>query len=92
MLEKIRHYSPDTYRRLMRLDNDFATQGELYGYVRDTFGLSNAQFRQVVTNTHKAAEIIRNTCRARKLRFDLDPEAFLVSGKADEQKTDCENP
>ena len=92
MLEKIRHYSPETYRRLMRLDRDFATQGELYAYVRDTFGLSEAQFRQVVTNTQKAAEIVRNTCRSGKLRFDLDPLAFLVAGDAQEQKIDCDSP
>jgi hypothetical protein len=92
MLEKIHHYSPDTYRRLMRLDRDFADQGELYRYVRDTFGLSDQQFQQVVTNARKAAEIIRNTCHAGKMRFDLDPRAFLVAGESAEQRVDCDKP
>ena len=92
MLEKIRHYSPETYRRLMRLDEDFANQGELFAYVRGTFGLSDAQFRQVVDNTRKAADILRDTCRAGKLRFDLDPEAFLATGEANEQQVDCDAP
>ena len=92
MLDKIRHYSPDTYRRLMRLDHDLATQGQLYVYVRDTFGLSDDQFEQVVNNTRQAASILRKTCQEGKLRFDLDPEAFLVKGKADEQKIDCDKP
>jgi hypothetical protein len=92
MLEKIRHYSPDTYRRLMRLDQDFAAQGELYRYVRSTFGLSDAQFRQVVDNTRLAANILRGTCRVGKLRFDLDPETFIATGKSMEHSLDCDKP
>jgi len=92
MLEKIRHYGPDTYRRLMRLDRDFADRGELYRYVRDTFGLSDRQFQQVLKNTRMAADILRNTCHAGKLRFDLDPHAFLKTGKVAEQQVDCDQP
>jgi hypothetical protein len=92
MLEKIRHYSPDTYRRLLRLDQDFASQGELYRYVRATFGLSDGQLQQIVDNTRQAVAILRDTCHAGKLRFDLDPEAFLVTGKAPEQRLDCDRP
>ena len=92
MLEKIRHYSADTYRRLMRLQQDFEEQGELYRYVRGTFGLSDAQFRQVISNTGKAAAILRDTCRAGKLRFDLAPEEFLASGKVTERQLDCDRP
>ena len=92
MLEKIRHYSPDTYRRLMRLTKDFEAKGELYGYVRDTFGLSDAQFKQTVNNTRQAADILRGSCQAGKLRFDLDPAAYLTTGKAKAHKVDCDNP
>ncbi len=92
MLEKIRHYNPETYRRLMALDKDFQAQGELYAYVRDTFGLSAAQLGQAVSNTHAAAQILRTTCEAGKLRFDLDPDAFLATGKAETHKVDCRNP
>ena len=92
MLEKIRHYSADTYRRLIGLDNDFSKQGELYAYVRDTFGLAEDQFRQIVNNTREAADILRTSCQSGKLRFDLDPETFLITGKADEQKIDCDSP
>jgi hypothetical protein len=92
MLEKIRHYGPDTYRRLLRLDQDFADEGELYRYVRASFGLSDAQFQQIVDNTRKAAAILRGTCRAGKLRFDLEPEIFLVTGQATEVQLDCDRP
>jgi hypothetical protein len=92
MLEKIRHYNPDTYRQLMRLANDFATQGELFRYVRDTFGLSGRQLKQIVTNTGLAAGILRASCTAGKLRFDLDPAAYLATGKTKEQKVNCDSP
>lgn len=92
MLENIRHYGADTYRRLMRLDADYAAQGVLYRYTRESFGLDDAQFRQVVSNVRAAAEILRGSCRAGKLRFDLDPQAFLVTGSATEQVLDCDRP
>jgi hypothetical protein len=92
MLENIRHYNADTYRRLLRLAADFAARGELYAYVRDTFQLSRPQLQQVVNNTRLAAGILRDSCRAGRLRFDLDPPTFLLSGKAEQQQLDCDNP
>jgi hypothetical protein len=92
MLEKIRHYNPRTYRRLIALDKDFKARGKLYAHVRDTFGLSEEQLAQAVGYTHEAADILRGTCKAGKLRFDLDPDAFLAAGKAAAHKVDCENP
>jgi hypothetical protein len=92
MLEKIRHYNPETYRRLMALDRDFQGEGRLFGYLRDTFGLTNAQFKQAVSNTHKAAAILRRTCKAGTLRFDLDPDNFLATGEAEPHKLDCDTP
>ena len=92
MLEKIRHYNPQTYRRLIALDKDFKAKGALYAYLRDTFGLTETQLSQAVKGTHEAAEILRSTCKARKLRFDLDPDAFLATGAAIEHQVDCDNP
>ncbi len=92
MLEKIRHYNADTYRRLQRLAEDFDSRGELYGYVRDSFGLSKSQLEQVVNNTRLAAGILRDSCHAGKLRFDLDPDALLLTGKVKEQQLDCDQP
>jgi hypothetical protein len=92
MLEKIRHYNADTYRRLQRLAEDFESRGELYGYVGDSFGLSKSQLEQVVNNTRLAAGILRDSCHAGKLRFDLDPDALLLAGKVKEQQLDCDQP
>lgn len=92
MLEKIRHYNVDTYRRLLKLDADFAARGELYRWLRDSFGLSERQFKQVVDNTHLASAIIIGSCRAGRLRFDLDPAHFLAHGDSPEQTVDCDRP
>jgi hypothetical protein len=92
MLEKQRHYRAETYRKLMRLERDFAARGELYRYLESTFGLSDKQLANIVRNTAEAAAILRKTCRAGKLRFDLDPDGFLRSGTVDVQRLDCDTP
>ena len=92
MLEKVRHYNPRTYRQLIALDEDLAAKGKLYAYLRDTFGLTDVQLEHAVTGVREAATILRSSCKAGKLRFDLDPDAFLATGKAVAQKVDCETP
>jgi hypothetical protein len=92
MLERIRHYSAGTYQRLMALDADLAARGPLHEHIRTTFGLSDAEFAQVAANARSAAAILRESCRAGRLRFDLEPERFLRDGKAVETRVDCDNP
>jgi hypothetical protein len=91
MLERIRHYSAGTYRRLMALDADLAARGLLHEHIRTTFGLSDAEFAQIVANARSAAGILRESCRAGRLRFDLEPEALLRDGNVAEAKVDCDN-
>lgn len=90
MLEKIRHYNPDTYKRLLLLDRDFRNHGELYNYVATTFGLTARQLEQILNNTSQAAAILKNSCRQGRLRFDLDPEAYFLTGHTMEQTMDCD--
>lgn len=92
MLEKLRHYAPVTYRRLIALDKDFAAHGPLRDYVRTTFGFSDSEFAQIESNVRSAAEIVRTSCRSGRLRFDLDPDELLRSGKVTEVTLDCDNP
>jgi hypothetical protein len=92
MLEKLRHYSPGSYRRLVALDRDFAQRGPLFEHTRTSFGLSDGELAQIVSNTAKAARILRESCRAGRLRFDLDPEAYLRDGRVAEAKLDCDAP
>jgi len=61
-------------------------------FAKDTFGLSDKQFEQVVNNTRIVAGILRDTCHAGKLRFDLDPATYLATTDAIDHKVDCDNP
>ena len=92
MLEKIHHFSAETYRRLLALERDFAQSGPLYNYFRDSFGLTDAQLGLIVRHTAHAAAILREECRREGLTFDLDPEAFLVEGTSVAMQLPCEVP
>jgi hypothetical protein len=92
MLENLRRYRATTYRRLMRLDADFAAGGALHEYVRTTFGLSDKEFAAIKANVRSAAGILRASCKAGRLRFDVEPEEFIRAGGVTEQRLDCENP
>ena len=92
MLEKLRHYRADTYRRLLELDADFAAGGPLHEHVRTTFGLSDREFAAVKANVRSAAGILRDSCKAGRLRFDVDAAEFLARGTVTELKLDCERP
>jgi hypothetical protein len=90
MLEKIRHYNPGTYKRLLSLESDFRNRGELFNYVGTTFGLTAKQMEQIVKNTSQATAILKNSCEQGNLRFDLDPEAYFLTGQAEEKRIDCD--
>jgi hypothetical protein len=92
MLENLRHYRATTYRQLMRLDADLASGGELHEHVRTTFGLSEKEFTAIKANIRSAAGILRASCKAGRLRFDVEPEEFLLAGSVTERRLDCENP
>jgi hypothetical protein len=92
MLERIRHYPAHTYRQLMALAADFAALGPLHAQVRSSFGLSEREFERVASNVKSAAAVLRDSCRAGRLRFDLDPEAFFRDGRAAEAAVDCGAP
>jgi hypothetical protein len=81
MLQKLRHFSADTYTRLLQLNQDLQAGGASLQYIRDNFPLDNGQVNQIIKNTRLATEILQDTCSLGKLRFDLDaPKDFFLSG------------
>jgi hypothetical protein len=92
LLEKLRHLNAVTYRQLIRLARDFQVKGPLYDYLRVTFNLGDFYTSIIAQNTIQAAGILKATCRSAAMRFDLDPEAFVMTQKAGEVRVDCENP
>lgn len=92
MLARLRHHHPHTYAQLMQLDADFAVRGPLHAHVRSSFGLSAGEFDRIAAHVRSAAAILRSSCQAGRLRFDLDTAAFLRDGKTTAQAVDCDNP
>ncbi|WP_171124270.1 MULTISPECIES: hypothetical protein [unclassified Ruegeria] len=92
MLEKIRHFSPSTYRRLVALNNDLQSQGPVYGWLSQSFGLSDSQIAQVVKNTALATSILQDNCSNSELMFDLDPIAFFLRNDTEVEAVDCYDP
>lgn len=89
MLEKLRHFPATTYARLMALNADLQAGGPLHAYLRDSFGLSDREFAQIVNNTALAAGILSGSCGRGDLTFDLEPEAFFITGAVEPRAVDC---
>ncbi len=90
MLEKIRHFSPDTYRKLITLNEDLQTSGPVFGWLSSSLGLSERQISQVVKNTSLATEILRASCAEGVLMFDLDPVDFFIGSGTDNTDISCD--
>jgi len=90
MLEKLRHFGGDTYQRLMALDADLQNEGVVFQWVSTSFGLDDRQIAQIVNNTSLAAEILRSTCEAGDLIFDLSPRHYFETGDATPQQINCD--
>ena len=79
MLENLEHYSAKLYNKLMDLDDDLQGQGPIYQWLKANMRLTTRRFNQVISNTHKAANLLRAQCK--DLRFDLDDiENYMVLG------------
>ncbi len=89
MLEKLRHMSADTYQKLVALDQDLQSKGPLFEWVSASVGLNEGQIDQIVKNTSLATGILKATCEAGNLRFDLSPKEFFLTGAVVEQQIAC---
>jgi hypothetical protein len=92
MLDDMHHFPARTWRQLMALEADLKTEGPLHAYLKTSFGLSDRQFGQLVKNTLLAAATLRMQCAAGAIRFDLDPEAFILTGTANPETVACGTP
>ncbi len=88
MLNNLKHYSAKIYHRLMSLDSDLQAQGPIFQWVNNNLGLSDSEVRQIVSNTAKAAAIIRRQCA--DMQFDLDDVDNLYSEGVRIQSVDCD--
>jgi hypothetical protein len=89
MLENLAHFSAATYRKLQQLAADLESAGAIFHWLRNSFGLSDRQIRQIVVNADQAASILRQGCMDGRVRFDLDPARYLTTDTVREQKPAC---
>ena len=88
MLENLKHYSAELYQKLMALNKDLQSQGEIYQWLKNDLQLTERRLRQIVVNTQLASSILRKQCG--ELQFDLDSiKSFLISGPQ-LQVVDCQ--
>jgi len=92
LLTKVRHLNAITYRQLIHLTKDFASKGPFYKYVQDTFYISEANVNLISQNAIQAAQILQSICKAGTMKFDLNPEEYLVKQKVEQVQVDCDNP
>lgn len=90
MLEKLRHFDADVYRKLIELDKDLQEQGPVYQWTAQSLGLDDAQVSQVVKNANLAAGILRATCDRGEMIFDLNPKQFIETGAAQAEDVACD--
>jgi hypothetical protein len=91
MLERLRHGTAGAYRRLIAPHRDFGSGGPLHEYVRSTSVPTDAEFARIVADTRQSAANQRESCRAGRLRFDLEPEMLLLEGEVTPTKVYCDN-
>ncbi|MBS1971978.1 MAG: hypothetical protein JSU04_16830 [Bdellovibrionales bacterium] len=91
MLESIRHISADTYRRLIKLSDDFDKQGANYQALAN-YGLRADSLRQTIGNTKMAAAVLMKACQAGTLKFDLVSYKDAYQKKFAATPVNCQNP
>ena len=90
MLEKLRHFDGDVYKKLMALDMDLQSNGPVNQWLAKSLGLSDRQVRQVINNTALAAAILRESCMRGELIFDLNPKQFFETGDVTPDQVSCD--
>ncbi|OSQ42899.1 hypothetical protein [Marivita geojedonensis] len=90
MLEKLRHFDGKMYTRLVELDRDLQKQGPIYQWLAQSLGLKDREVAQVVNNTALAVGILQDSCRAGRLRFDLNPKTFFLEGDVVRDTVACD--
>ena len=91
MVEKIRHYSAESYRRLIALNEDLQKNGPVAHWLKTSFTLDPKSMAMIKTNTAEVTQILQATCKAGQLQFDLNPNAYLT-GVKEVERLDCLRP
>lgn len=89
VLQGLRHFDGALYLRLQALAQDMRAGGLVRQWLDNAPGLRLSQSGLIAENIIAAAEILATSCAAGLLRFDLDADAFLVTGSAPAAEVPC---
>lgn len=78
MIARLRHFDPATYGRLQALAADVAAEGPAWDWLTDSAGITWNEAAKIRQNIIFAAETLAQSCELGLLRFDLDPDAYLL--------------
>jgi hypothetical protein len=90
MLEGLRHYSPDLYRRLGRLAADFENSGQAFQWLTQSAGLSEREAGTIAERTAAAFALLQADCRSGALALDLEPARILSGTGPEETGASCD--
>lgn len=91
LLEDVRHLNAQLYLKLINLAKDFNSHGPIYNYVQTNFVLAKKDFESIGLNIQLASEILKKSCHAKNLHFDVDFAKFLNSnGVVTEESVICD--
>ena len=92
LLNEIAHMNPKTYKKLIQLQKEIASQAVLpSGQTQEKtvaqFFTRNLMFtgydyKEFVANVNDAVKILKTNCQSGKLKLDLDIETYLTTGVA----------
>ncbi|MNK19530.1 hypothetical protein D3C87_377520 [compost metagenome] len=85
-LEKVRHFSYQTYRLFMNFERTLGTV-EARNYFMTELLFSDKDYMTLRANAQKAREILRGRCQAKQLLFDLDLEKYVPGAR--QSQTSC---
>lgn len=77
MLNGLRHFNPELYRRLKALAADMAAKGPVYRAVAGNYHLPGRELEAIASRAAELDRIITADCKAGRYRFDLVPATVL---------------
>ena len=90
LVEAISHLNAKTYERVKALSYDLNSQGVVFQYLQDNFGLKSSEITSIVKNTNHVFDILKAKCQQGSLNFDLEPKEFMKDQKVVAKSVSCE--
>ncbi len=89
MVEGLRRFDPNLYRRLRALAADFEVGGVVSRAIGNNYGLRTAEVEAIARRVVALDQILRRDCLAGRYQFDLAPGYLLAGASGVLEQPDC---